>query len=103
MIWREITADYAGFSFRAAGGDSLPFGQIQREDSPRLSQVLLQRGPRNLSNDISVPPNGGYSNIVASGAPGGNTGITVWGLRVALSNVEVRPRNSAVRIWIRAF
>lgn len=100
IVWQEITADYAGLFFRAAGGGSAPYGVTQEQDSIRLSGVMLEGTPRSTSNDISVPKSG-WSTACTSGAVGANYGGTIWGLRFSLSSAEVRPRNSAVRIWIR--
>src|SRR5689334_18333966 len=36
MVWSDVTPDYDGLFFRAQGGKSLSFGQVQNENSPRL-------------------------------------------------------------------
>jgi len=100
MIWREITQDYAGLFFRVVGGGSQPFGITQEQSSPTLSQVMLT-GMNRAFDSISIQPNGAWTNAVTSGAVGANIGGLIWGLSFRTAPAEVRPRNSAIRIWIR--
>ncbi len=37
--WKDVTSDYAGLFFRAEGGRSAVFGEIQPENAPTLSSV----------------------------------------------------------------
>lgn len=95
--WTEITAEYAGLFFRAVGGNSSAFGSTQQDNSPRLTNV----DTANLSTanfDIKVISNGTRSPSVSSGASGD---WTHWGLSFTVSSGEVRPQNTAVRIWMR--
>lgn len=96
--WSEITAEYAGLFFRAAGGSSAEFGSIQAENSPRLIGV---RGRLVLSTAVSsivVNANDAWSATLSAGATGATNH---WGLSFAVSSGEVRPRNTAMRIWVR--
>lgn len=96
--WEEITADYAGLFFRALGGDSEAFNVLQDDNSPRLTRVNLSGQARRDAVDITA--NGVASPMVSSGAIGPISGTT-WGLVFRVSGGEVRPRNSAIRIWRR--
>ncbi len=93
MWWTEITTDYAGLFFRVLGGGSAQFNVTQAENSNRLLSV--NTGHTINTWTVDVPRTGAYSEVVASGS------TTAWGLRFAVSGGEVRPRNTAVRIWKR--
>lgn len=96
--WSEITAEYAGLFFRAEGGDSEQFGDIQAGSSPRLTSV---RGRLVLSTAvaaITLNANGLASPTLSAGATGA---ANHWGLSFTVSSDEVRPRNTAMRIWKR--
>lgn len=98
MTWLEITTEYAGLFFRVLGGGSAQFNVVQAENNNRLTNVNTGHTINTWS--IAVPPTGAYSEIVASGEMGSGS-TTAWGLRFAVSGGEVRPRNTAVRIWKR--
>lgn len=94
-IWSDISSQYAGLFFRVLGGGSQTFNFTQAEQSPRITQVdlVVNAGRR---NSINLPS----TNVISTGV---QTLIypNLWGLRFVQSAGEVRPRNSAVRIWIR--
>lgn len=96
--WEEITTSYAGLFFRVLGGGSEPFNVVQEENSPRLTYVNLSGQTRRDS--VNITADGVSSPMVSSGAIGPVTGTT-WGLNFRVSGGEVRPRNSAIRIWRR--
>lgn len=98
VYWIDITSEYAGLFFRVLGGTSEPFGVTQAENSPRITNVqttwLIQ-----TTYSATVSPNGVWSTAVSSGvSQEGN----IWGLRFIQSSGEIRPRNTAVRIWKRS-
>jgi hypothetical protein len=97
--WTEISNDYAGLFFRAVGGNASSFGQIQEESSPRLTQLQVVYGQSGQYFNADVTP-GIWSNKVRTGGPG-NGDNEHHALKVFVLNEEVRPRNSAIRIWIR--
>ena len=39
MKWTEVTQSYAGLFFRAEGGNSSSYGQLQLASAPHLAQV----------------------------------------------------------------
>lgn len=98
MWWLDITEEYAGLFFRVLGGGSAEFNVEQAENNNRLMDVNTAHTINTWH--IVVPPTGAYSDIVASGAMGSGS-TTAWGLRFRVSGGEVRPRNTAVRIWRR--
>lgn len=98
VSWREITAEYAGLFFRTAGGNSAVFGSVQSDNSPRLTSVrgrLVQSTPVAA---IAVSADNLPSPTLSAGATGA---ASHWGLSFTVTSGEVRPRNTAMRIWIR--
>lgn len=98
MEWIEITEQYAGLFFRAAGEGSAEFGSIQEENIPRITNVNGRLVLTSAVASVVVPAVGGISPIVSVGATGANSH---WGLSFTVSSGEIRPRNTAMRIWIR--
>jgi len=39
-VWEDVTSDYAGFSFRAEGGGSATFGEMQTDLFFNLCNIL---------------------------------------------------------------
>lgn len=98
MEWTEVTDQYAGLFFRAAGEGSAEFGTIQEENSPRLTSVNGRLVINSPAASVVFPVNGGVSPTVSVGATGG---ASHWGMSFTASSGEVRPRNTAMRIWMR--
>jgi hypothetical protein len=96
MTWKDITSAYAGLFFRAEGGNSVTFGNIQEENSPRLSKVQNFNGYER-TNSTDIQP-GNWSPHIYSG---GNSNGTLQSLAFFVSSGEVRPRNMAIRVWKR--
>jgi len=92
----DITSNYTGLFFRAEGNGSLPFGQVQEENEPRLTSV--NRGT-NTYNGLITLPVGAWSAFIESGQAGA-LGSTL-SHQFFTSGGEIRPRNTAVRIWQR--
>lgn len=101
--WIDVTSEYAGLFFRVLGGGSQQFGVTQAANSPRLTHVnhLTMTGIREL---VTISADDRFSDPITSGpvAPPGIPTTNYWGLRFSQSSDEVRPRNTAVRIWKRA-
>lgn len=96
--WQDVTFDYAGLFFRVLGGNSESFETIQAENSPRIT--LVQTGNSNTYVYHNyIYPDDQLSVGVTSGAWALNGDH--WTLRFKQSGGEVRPRNTAVRIWKR--
>ncbi|XP_037036061.1 uncharacterized protein LOC119074162 [Bradysia coprophila] len=97
--WQEITSQYAGLFFRAVGEGSAAFGVTQLENSPRLTDVGTARLP-GFVNQIPIQPTGSWSVSLPVGEPNPSASVH-FGLSFAVRSGEVRPRNTAMRIWIR--
>ena len=99
MKWTEVTQSYAGLFFRAEGGNSSSYGQLQLASAPHLTQVN-----QHVGRDYNI---GSYTNNLEEGIETKNlyTGSggsgNFYSLSFKLSNEEVRPINKAVRIWKR--
>lgn len=98
MEWTEITAQYAGLFFRAAGEGSAEFGSVQEENIPKLTNVNGRLVLTSPTSSVAIPVNGGTTPALSVGATGAQTH---WGLSFTVSSGEVRPRNTAVRVWMR--
>lgn len=97
MTWTDVTPQYAGLFFRAEGQQSDQFGTVQDSSAPRITSISTIYRTSYLYS-INVPLNG-QSSAVSSGS---NTGVFGhWGLAFTASNMENRPRNTAIRIWKR--
>ncbi|XP_037047875.1 uncharacterized protein LOC119082462 [Bradysia coprophila] len=96
--WTDITEQYAGLFFRAEGAGSLAYGTIQAEQCPRLTMVQGRIVTGTAISSVAVPAAGGSTPILSAGATGA---ASHWGLMFTVSGGEVRPRNAAVRIWMR--
>jgi len=100
LVWQNVTHEYEGLFFRAAGGASAGFGEVQDESSPRLESIHAEISDEVLPSDITVPSDGSPSPLVFAGyftdPPARHEGMSFQ-----LSTVENRPRNTAVLIWRR--
>lgn len=99
MTWTDISATYEGVFFRVLGGEAAPFGEIQNENSPRLSQIESIHQFWEVGNGVGDIPVGSWSKKFFTGV-GGNPKDD-FTLKFLVSGGEVRPRNMAVRIWKR--
>ena len=100
MNWTEVTDEYSGLFFRAEGGTSLPFGQIQHANQSWISNQYIQEFNSRYSSTSYSP---------AANHPAHYEGWTYmayqgYGLRQFgwyTTEGDVRPRNTAVKIWKR--
>ena len=101
MKWTEVTQTYAGLFFRAEGGNSSSYGQLQLASAPHLAQVN-----QHYNDHVDINNSDSFVNLTQ----GIETGKIVTGtynkppfysLSFKLSNEEVRPINKAVKIWKR--
>jgi len=95
--WKDVSSEYAGLFFRVLGGGSADFGVTQKGESPRLTQINWGSYKAQAWGTISVQP-GQWSQWVSSGITDHGKAD---GLQFLVSNVEVRPPNTATRIWKR--
>ncbi len=94
MTWKDVTSDFAGLFFRAEG-EAAPFGQIQQDNAPRLSQLETDQ---NSFKHIDMPTSN-WSSYTYTGNSGG--GGTEYRMRFNMRGGEVLPRNMAIRVWKR--
>ena len=97
MKWTEVTQSYAGLFFRAEGGNSSSYGQLQSASAPHLAQVNQHDSYEIIGNNIINLEQGIETKKIYTGSTAG----AVYALSFKLSNSEVRPINKAVRIWKR--
>ena len=106
MNWSDISSQYSDNFFRVvvqSSNDTIsnsslsyPITQLQT-----VNHFQSDTEPNSSSdiplNRIDIPSDGQWTRCVLSGSYGG-----VWvGLRLRFTSTEVRPINTAIRIWIR--
>lgn len=102
LSFEDVTAEYAGYFFRAEGATSNAFGAQQEESSPRLSAVFGEHSYENRPVMGEVLLREGWSaNVFAGYEPQSGSGQGWAVLRFKIDADEVRPRNMAVKIWRR--
>lgn len=101
MVWSEITTEYAGLFFRVLGGESEAFNVTQAANDHRLLRANTVHVQPGISN-IAVSPDEVWSAGVLTGKIE-FAQTTAFGVRFLVSGGEIRPRNTAVRIWKRIY
>ena len=103
MKWTEVTQQYAGLFFRAEGSGSLPFGQTQPSNQSWISDIWTWSQTADNENG-RYPFNIGlkegewtefFPGAELDGYP------MFYGLRFYTTSAEVRPKNTAIKIWKR--
>jgi len=104
MQWEDVSAAYEGVFFRVLSQNkSAQFGEVQGDDSPRLTSIhidqrtMFDRHVENV-NLLSITP-GTWSEKILTGSEYSRDNDRL--LKFFVSNDEVRPRNMAIRIWKR--
>ena len=99
--WSEITSNYSGLFFRAEGGESEPFGQVQQANQSWISDIHFFgvidssfRGGTGYETEISLKKNQFVDLNV-------NAHEAVSDIRFYTTGGEVRPKNTAIKIWKR--
>jgi hypothetical protein len=101
MTWEDISSSYAGLFFRVSGGNAAEIGSIQEGNAPRITEAF----PMGIKNKEEFEgfyqiAEDGYSKPIWVGAH--PVGFEYWeALRFRSQGGEVRPRNTAMRIWRR--
>ena len=113
MTWTEITPSYAGQFFRAEGRYSEKFGQVQNENAPQITKVHHRYVEGRLdyhdNRVIQDQPNfitleKAKSDLLFTGwADKWSKDVVVGSEAIQFSKTfgEVRPLNSAIKIWER--
>ena len=103
MKWVDITRHYSGLFFRAEGGGSEPFGQTQQANQSWISNIVTggYKPPKFMKFifDIKVarlPETelGEWQKLYMNEA-------LLDRIELFTTNGEVRPKNTAIRIWKR--
>ena len=101
MKWSEVTHQYSGLFFRAEGGGSEPFGLVQQANQSYISNVKIgsvfyssfNAGMERYSQSFSFDKDGGWTFLLP---------YHLWdNMWVYMTSSEVRPKNTAIRIWER--
>ena len=98
--WQDVTESYAGQFFRAEGGGSAGFGEVQEQQTQSLNIWTAGSGGHIFHSQeyrVTSSPNDAY---IFTGADNG-VPENYYGLRIYQGSEEIRPRNQAVRIWKR--
>ncbi len=98
--WQDVTSAYAGLFFRAEGGEAASFGQVQKDNAPRVTEIRYK-----WWNSWSNPLPGWNSSISQMNIGEENAvkkGYGIFEMYLTMSSGEVRPRNMAIRIWKRS-
>jgi len=102
MNWNEVTKEYSGLFFRAEGGESLPFGQTQQANQSYISDVYYNgcyfsgwsgSAHCDTHKNTSLKQENWVDVSSGSRVPRNLTFYTTRG--------EVRPKNTAIRIFKR--
>ena len=97
--WENVTKKYAGLFFRAEGAGSETFGKIQEYQTQSLDfHTNFHQGKLNYVQGITTSNT--FNPLPLYTGDASNSG-SQYGLSIRQNNIEVRPRNSAIRIWQR--
>ena len=108
LQWTEVTYQYAGLFFRAVGRGSLPFGQTQQADQSSITYIETDDG-------ITTERKSFFGCEIWKGNSRKNVPLDDWaaykceGNKITKFNIqdfyttraEVRPKNTAIKIWKR--
>ena len=101
MKWTEVTQSYAGLFFRAEGGNSSSYGQLQLASAPRLAWISQYMNKWDYAGNNNIDLEQGIESERFYTGPGFKPNANTFSLSFKLSNEEVRPINKAVKIWTR--
>jgi len=106
MSWKDISSSYDGIFFRAEGGASIKFGEIEDERISRMDVIKSQYYIRD--NNEHVGEKKDYKvDVPKQGLSDWKWGTFVGGMgnqmtkKYQVSSGQVRPRDMAMRIWER--
>ena len=95
--WTEITSQYAGLFFRAEGDGSLPFGQTQQANQTWISDIKAEGSVddsyKDKDNQLTSMNVGKWTEPYFE--------HSIWKIHFFTTDGEVRPKNTAIRIWKR--
>ena len=98
LSWADVTEEYSGLFFRAEGTGSEPFGKIQQSNQTHISsykwRVFYERNDKTMYDQFIYEMTEGTWSSIERG----------WGLAdfgLFQTKGEVRPKNTAIKIWKR--
>jgi len=97
-VWTDVSDIYRGLFFRVAGEEAAEFGTIQAENAPRVANITVHRSGSPLTSGTVNLIRGEQTGQIVTGYA--SSSYYSWSLNV--SGGEVRPRNTAIKIWKRS-
>ena len=101
--WSEITPQYSGLFFRAEGAGSEPFGKTQQANQSWISDVNLQGYYYDYMKALQFEEKIAWTSLRQRQwtdiNPSGEQ--TLYTLKFYMTEGEVRPKNTAIKIWKR--
>ena len=108
MTWTVVTSTYAGLFFRAEVGGSDKFGQIQQENIPQITKLFhgyiagSYMDPNIMEkHEITLDQEQTKLMYIGWAMYGSKDIMGFEGFGVKKTFGEVRPKNSAIKIWKR--
>ena len=108
--WQDVSEQYAGLFFRASHGNANAFGEVQEENFPRIDKIIH----KNINGRTDGRDNrmkGEPDDYIKMDSVDSEILFTGWqydckvlgseGIQVERYVGEFRPRNTAVKIWVR--
>ena len=99
LSWTDVTKEYSGLFFRAEGSGSNKFEVVQNADSPRISNIQSGSFKADKLDKVVVDP------VIYPLTPGKKIDVHPGGMLYQfifnVTDAEVRPKNTAVKIWRR--
>lgn len=104
--WSDITADYAGLFFRAAGGDAAEFGQTQNEGLPDINGTLENIRCRSANGSGAFSITSLYKTQTDAATETNQRGCSIAfnasdANEIYGASEHVTPVNTAIKIWKR--
>ena len=99
-IWTDISVQYSGLFFRTEGKQSKPFFETQLEDCPQL-YLVESKDKYSTSSDVTLVRwlRTDTDHYLYVGGDQKWSKRSRIGLSFFVSDDEVRPKNTAIRIW----
>ena len=112
MIWENVSKNYSGVFFRVVGGEAKPFGEIQKENAPRIHKVNAvstndakawpEAAKHRATNDniMDIPLNASSPYVLTGGVPPAAAPVRRY-VSFESTGGEVRSVNMAIQVCRR--
>ena len=103
LSWIEISDNYENLFFRVKGHKTAPYGHVQEESTSRLSKVNITYVQKYIPHHNNMQDNitaGIWSQLLYTGAYTATKNQFQY-IHFYVSDDEVRPKNTAIKIWKR--